>query len=93
MVFADWQAGRQIKKSDQARGHRQERQEGRLAEGQAARLNSEMRTPYFAATVPTVLGGRPPLLRPVFRINPLSRQLEFGETSRLTHLAPDSYPC
>ncbi len=36
MVFADWQAGRQIKKSGQARGHRQERQEGRLAEGPAA---------------------------------------------------------
>ena len=36
MVFADWQAGRQIKKPGQTRGHRQERQEGRLAEGQAA---------------------------------------------------------
>ena len=36
MVFADWQAGRQIKKPGQARGHCPERQEGRLAEGQAA---------------------------------------------------------
>jgi hypothetical protein len=36
MVFADWEAGRQIKKPGQARSHRQERQDGRLAEGQAA---------------------------------------------------------
>ena len=36
MACGDWQAGRQIKKPGQAPGHRQERQEGRLAEGQAA---------------------------------------------------------
>jgi len=36
MVLADWQAGRQIEKPGQDRGQRQERQEGRMAEGQAA---------------------------------------------------------
>jgi hypothetical protein len=36
MVFGDGQAGRQIKKPGQAGGHRSERQEGRLAKGQAA---------------------------------------------------------
>jgi len=36
MVFAAWQAGRQIKKPGQTQGHCQERQEGRLAEGQTA---------------------------------------------------------
>ena len=36
MACGDWQAGRQIEKPGQARGHRPERQEGRLAEGQAA---------------------------------------------------------
>ena len=36
MVVANWQAGRQIKESGQGRGQRPERQEGRLAEGQAA---------------------------------------------------------
>lgn len=35
MVCADRQAGRQIEKPGQASGHRRERQEGRLAEGQA----------------------------------------------------------
>ena len=53
MVFADRQAGRQIKKSGQARGHRQERQEGRLAEGQAAQ--GSVRNPLFFG--PTRLGG------------------------------------
>jgi len=56
MVFADWQAGRQIKKSGQARGHRQERQEGRLAKGQAAQ--GSVRNPLFRGlTVSTVSGG------------------------------------
>jgi hypothetical protein len=36
MACRDWQARRQIKKPGQARGHRPERQEGRLAKGQAA---------------------------------------------------------
>ena len=36
MACGDWQAGRQVKKPGQARGQRPERQEGRLAEGQAA---------------------------------------------------------
>ena len=36
MVFADRQAGRRVNKPGQARGHRQEREEGRMAEGQAA---------------------------------------------------------
>lgn len=36
MVLADWQDWRRIKKPGQARGQRQEREEGRLAEGQAA---------------------------------------------------------
>ena len=59
MVFADWQGRRQIKKSGQARGHRQERQEGRLAEGQAAQ--GSVRNLFFAATRPrpTTLPPRP----------------------------------
>jgi hypothetical protein len=36
MVCADWEAGRQVEKSGQARSHRRERQERWLAQGQTA---------------------------------------------------------
>ena len=39
MVLADWQAGRRVNKPGQARSHRQEHEEGRMAEGQAAQKN------------------------------------------------------
>jgi len=47
MVVANWQAGRQIKESGQGRGQRPERQEGRLAEGQAAQ--GGVRNPLISA--------------------------------------------
>ena len=53
LVFTDWQAGRPIKKPGQTRGQRQEREEGWMAEGQAAQ--GFVRNLFFAR--PDRLGG------------------------------------
>ena len=56
MVFADWQDWRRIKKPGQARGQREERKEGRMAEGQAAQ--GFVRNLFFPARpVPAVSTG------------------------------------
>lgn len=55
MVFTNRQAGRRVKKPGQTRGQRQEREEGWMAEGQAAR--GFVRNPFSA--FPDRPGGVP----------------------------------
>src|ERR1022692_3152769 len=78
MVFADWQDWRRIKKPGQARGQREERKEGRMAEGQAAQ--GFVRNLFFPARpVPTGWRVGRKISPPSMRYTPLLREAKFLE--------------
>ncbi len=77
MVFADWQTGRSIKKPGQDRGQRQEREEGRMAEGQTAQ--GFVRIRYPGQTVTGLPTGHP--LRRTFNwVTPRLSEKPFWES-------------
>ena len=76
MVFANRQAGRRVKKPGEARGQRQEREKGWMAEGQAAQKN--VRNLFFPGrTRPGGVPGGGESGHRSLRNTPLLRELNF----------------